>query len=74
MDYAIFGGATMQAVNDNDGIKFSVTLGDDDGFVVVYRDEDGYCVWSEYHESLELIRTIYRHEIANGQFDGSQNN
>lgn len=63
----------MQAVNDNDGIKFAVHDGDNDGFVVVYRDLDGFTVWSEWHESLQLIRTVYAHEIANGQFDGSEN-
>ena len=63
----------MKTVYDNHGIKFAVHHGDNDGFVVVYRDSDGYQVWSEWHESLQLIRTVYAHEIANGQFDGSQN-
>jgi hypothetical protein len=57
----------MQNIDENQDLTFNLTE-DQDGFIVHYVNENGNEIWSEFYESLEQVRTVYRKDIAAGRF------
>ncbi len=48
-------------------ITFYITE-DMDGFVVHYFDSTDSEIWSEFYETIEEIKIVYKEEIQAGQF------
>jgi hypothetical protein len=51
---------------DND-ITFMV-VEDNDGFVVLFVNAEGFNIWSEFHASMSEVKAVYAEAIAGGRF------
>jgi len=52
---------------DQKDLTFYLTE-EEDGFVVHYVNENGSEIWSEFYETMEIIKVVYQEEIQAGQF------